>query len=126
MGMWGIPEKNHQKLAQQCKLDHSNVLPAHEMTRSPFSGLTCARKILVIYVRLTRDQNIIETLGAKKQIPTLSKNIKYFTFSFFCLCFIAQSDRGGAKFQDLGKYLNTDRKVARVSVQKKCFKKQKE
>ena len=36
--MWGIPEKNYQKLAQQCKLDHSNVLPAHEMTRSPFAG----------------------------------------------------------------------------------------
>ena len=40
MGMWGIPEKNYQKLAQQCKLDHSNVLPAHEMTRSPFSGFS--------------------------------------------------------------------------------------
>ena len=40
MGMWGIPEKNYQKLAQQCKLDHSNVLPAHEMTRSPFAGFS--------------------------------------------------------------------------------------
>ena len=38
--MWGIPEKNYQKLAQQCKLDHSNVLPAHEMTRSPFAGFS--------------------------------------------------------------------------------------
>ena len=38
--MWGIPEKNYQKLAQECKLDHSNVLPAHEMTRSPFSGFS--------------------------------------------------------------------------------------
>ena len=26
--MWGISEKNYQKLAQECKLDHSNVLPA--------------------------------------------------------------------------------------------------
>ena len=40
VGMWGIPEKNYQKLAQQCKLDHSNVLPAHEMTRSPFAGFS--------------------------------------------------------------------------------------
>jgi len=31
--MWGIPEKNYQKLAQECKLDHSNVLPAHEIER---------------------------------------------------------------------------------------------
>jgi len=30
----------NSKLAQQCKLDHSNVLPAHEMTRSPFSGFS--------------------------------------------------------------------------------------
>ena len=36
MGMWGIPEKNYQKLAQQCKLDHSNMLPAHEMTKCLF------------------------------------------------------------------------------------------
>ena len=34
--MWGIPEKNYQKLAQQCKLDHSNMLPAHEMTKCLF------------------------------------------------------------------------------------------
>ena len=40
IGMWGIPEKNYQKIAQECKLDHSNVLPAHEMTRSPFSGFS--------------------------------------------------------------------------------------
>ena len=33
MGMWGIPEK---KPAQQCKLDHSNMLPAHEMTKCLF------------------------------------------------------------------------------------------
>jgi len=39
-GVWGIPEKNYQKLAQQRKLDHSNVLPAHEMTRSPFAGFS--------------------------------------------------------------------------------------
>ena len=40
MGMWGIPEKNYQKLAQQCKLDHSNMLPAHEMTKTSFSGIS--------------------------------------------------------------------------------------
>jgi hypothetical protein len=36
IGMWGIPENNYQKLAQQCKLDHSNMLPAHEMTKCLF------------------------------------------------------------------------------------------
>ena len=40
VGMWGIPEKNYQKLAQQCKLDHSNMLPAHEMTKNSFSGIS--------------------------------------------------------------------------------------
>ena len=39
IGMWGIPEKNYQKLAQQCKLDHSNMLPAHEMTKNQFAGI---------------------------------------------------------------------------------------
>ncbi len=32
--MWGIPEMNYQKLAQQCKLDHSNMLPVHEMSKT--------------------------------------------------------------------------------------------